>query len=253
MSFGKEIELVVYILLLLPSAFSLIAGNETTLATTKFAEFGKPTSQCRMYTGDFCKIPVLIQANVHPYDIEIKAVQERQYFRFIKIEECSGRRHTLLDESDCGNQSFYFEQNCTYSSDRIRAYLLIDAVLVGQGKLILSLQNNETMEENHTVTVLRPDRFIDSFHTVYVAITLVIMSVLMGIIVDVKIILSIIKTPVPVLIGIFCQYGAMPAVSFINSFLLVLHLNHFLILLLKLTFALIKMFAIKGACALGDS
>jgi predicted Na+-dependent transporter len=41
----------------------------------------------------------------------------------------------------------------------------------------------------------------------------VAMSLLMGLLIDLKVVYKIIKMPIPVLIGIFCQYACMPMVS----------------------------------------
>ncbi len=54
------------------------------------------------------------------------------------------------------------------------------------------------------------------------------MSLLMGLLIDLKVVFRIIKVPIPVLIGLFCQYGCMPLISYV----------------------FIKIFSIKGVNAL---
>lgn len=85
----------------------------------------------------------------------------------------------------------------------------------------LEIEYTESENENsslrlkfiHRVIITRPERFIDSFQMSYIVVFSVLISVIMGILLDMNTLIKIIKMPLPVLIGFISQYFFMPMVK----------------------------------------
>jgi hypothetical protein len=188
-------------------------GDRNTNSSSSWFVFGNTTTLCQMYSTSFCKVPLLIRDGVDLDDIRVKVDQDHPYYRPLKLEYCDADRLLALDSSDCDNRGFSFD---LYSGNYSRAFVIVQAIVIGKGELTLSLAHeghqNKT-NQTHTIIVTGPDRFIDQFYKIYVAVFQVLMSIFMGLLIDLKIIFKIVKIPIPVVIGLICQYGAMPLVS----------------------------------------
>ena len=150
-------------------------------------------TRCPMFSK-FCKIPFCLKNNVN-YTLNVS----EEYFKFLKIEPC------ITEEECLQNQGL----NCTLQN------ILIDPIIVGKGTIVI--KNQENIIQNYSVIVTSPQRKIDIFFQYYVIFFQAIISIFMGLLLDVKTLLKIIKMPIPVLIGILTQYVGMPLVI-VNAF-----------------------------------
>lgn len=83
--------------------------------------------------------------------------------------------------------------------------------------------NSIRFKINHRIVITRPERFIDTFQMGYIVVFSILISVIMGILLDLNTLIKIIKMPFAVLIGFISQYFFMPMVSKAN----VLYLKDF--------------------------
>ncbi len=162
--------------------------------------FNQTTSKCRMYKDEFCRIPILIADQVDLMSLQVKTFQDRDIFRVIKIELCNNNK-VMLSDSECNKEAFQFAQNV--SNGYKSAYLIVNAIVVGQGYLTLS--HNNQSQYKHDILVITPERPIDRLFTLFMLLTQVVTSSMMGLLIDRSHIYQIFKMPIPVLIGVICQ------------------------------------------------
>ena len=188
--------------------------------------------------------------------------------RFKSIEWCGAKNLSSkvkkycsfsLDESGLSSPSLDSEYSDYNMSSLYLVY--VKCRLVGIKNLEFSFDlpysrnfsevNADTLKFVHMVVVARPERFIDHILLVYVVFFSCVMSIIMGILLDIKTLLKIIQMPVPVLIGFCSQYLCMPLVRVftLHVCVLVLLLN-LIYLFLKLSFIFIKFFTLDPAEAL---
>lgn len=67
-----------------------------------------------------------------------------------------------------------------------------------------------TQFQSLNVLVLQPTRLVDKIFQYFVPFVVITISTIMGLLLDPKIILSILQNPIPVLVGFAAQYGLMP-------------------------------------------
>ncbi len=167
--------------------------------------FNGTITKCKMYSDEFCKIPLLVNKGVDLLNLKMTSFQDRMTFRIIKLEICNQNR-VLLSESDCMNELFQFGYNVT-NSDLSKsyepAYAIVNALLVGRGRLALGNDNQSLYE--HNILVITPERLIDSLFKLFMLLAQLVTSFMMGLLIDRSHIYQIFKMPIPVLIGIICQ------------------------------------------------
>lgn len=86
--------------------------------------------------------------------------------------------------------------------------------------LILFLEDERLIQQNATINVLvtQPKRLIDSIFYIILPFLVVIVSVLMGILMETAVLIKILKNPKPVIIGFCAQYLLMPVLSMIIGY-----------------------------------
>jgi hypothetical protein len=93
----------------------------------------------------------------------------------------------------------------------------VDAKIVGKTNFLFRIIKNDIYIESeykHNVIITSPVRFIDLFHEIFIGVFSIIISIIMGILLDTNtLIIRVIKTPIPVVIGFFAQYLFMPMVK----------------------------------------
>jgi hypothetical protein len=159
--------------------------------------FTKAKTKCALFSS--CKIPVLIRTNINSSSINIDQQQDNNYFGIVKIQKCNKPNITLELKLACQDKVFdQVEANLTGSYKR--AFIFIDTNLIGRGVFTL----NHDLENlfGHNVTITSPNRFIDKFHTVYVIVNQVIISIMMGLLVDLDAVQHIFKLPIGLFIGL---------------------------------------------------
>ena len=152
--------------------------------------------RCSMYIQ--CVLPVRMTGHLNPHHLQM-AVNNTGLVRVISVVTCD------IDEPEC------FKHR--YSSDSTGLYLVyLDPLLIGSTFIRFT---NKTLQIDSVkrIVVTKPSRFVDKFYDIYVFVFSVSISVLMGIMLEWEIIKSMVKLPLPVIIGFCSQYILMPLVS----------------------------------------
>lgn len=148
--------------------------------------------------SDNCKLNIISREYLLVDDFKIENNFTHLYL-IKSIEFSNGSKSQLFNNS---NESTFY----TYS-------IWIDPLLIGRANVIVNID-----KYNHTskieLVIQHPSRVIDTVFNVYGFIFMVLMSLIMGILLDPKVLVKIIKVPYAVTIGIVCQYGCMPLVCF---------------------------------------
>ena len=160
------------------------------------------STRCPMY-GKTCKIPVYFQNDV---DIIFQSSDVR-FFKYLKIEACNKTEYKI------------WTFNMALSDYTLKC-ILIDSIIVGKGYILMKFGNDSLI--SHDVIITSPERIIDFVHQYFIIVFQTIISIFMGVLLDVETIIKIIKMPIPVLIGFITQYLGMPLVgTYFNKFLLI--------------------------------
>jgi hypothetical protein len=162
--------------------------------------FPQNLTNCPMYT-ESCPIQMLISKNVPINDLNF-TYNGLVYFSFVKYQACTNVSNDCKFENL--NESLYDP-----------GLIIIQSIIVGKGTV--QVQYGQSSVE-HSVIITQPQRIIDKIWRAYLSIFQIMISTIMGVLIDIEALKKIVKMPVPVLIGFFAQYGCMPLVS-CSSFL----------------------------------
>ena len=163
-------------------------------------------TECKMYQKHcFIKITsknLINFANMKP--------EKSKIFEYRSIKKCS-INDTKVKE--CSKFRNYISLNGIL-------YLLdIKPKLVGRAILELEYwvdNSSIAFKKVHNVVIKSPKRFIDIFQIFYISIVSALVSVIMGVLLDMESLIQIIKMPITVLIGFVAQYLFMPLVNLLN-------------------------------------
>lgn len=198
-------NLVLFTFFLFASLCSQISTNKELQSHNGFIQIYTDITKCPMFTP-FCLIPFGIKKNLNPNELLINDGKTR-YYNYQGMEFCDNQ--TTLSEEDCTLEKF----NLTHDTAEILrlGYFYIRSKLVAKVNLtIIDLKSNETYV--HPIYIVQPNRVLDKVHQVYIIIFQNIISMIMGLLIDVKSLVKIVKMPIPVLVGFFSQYLCMPLV-----------------------------------------
>lgn len=177
-------------------------SNSTDLIVSKNEEF-----KCKMFKK--CRFEVLISTDISYNLLNINS-SDHKVFKFNRMSLCSGK--------GCSSKKD-FPVRLNASMDYQVYYLEIQSVLIGKAELVFNL-TNQTISSFH-ITITQPRRVIDIIFDIMIYSFGLIISLLMGILLDKKCILNIFKIPRAMLIGFFCQYLLMPLVNIIDFYKLI--------------------------------
>jgi hypothetical protein len=158
----------------------------------------------------FCRVSILVKKELNVQDLTIKSSDEHK-FSYKSIEPCPSQLETTnTTKLDLG---CILKNNLTKEiADNYNIYnIKFDANIIGKAKLEISVKDNKEKYEQD-VLIMQPMRLIDIFFTIYVWGFAILISLLMGLMLDVHTLIKIIKIPIPVGIGLSCQYLIMPLV-----------------------------------------
>ena len=65
-------------------------------------------------------------------------------------------------------------------------------------------------QRSFNILITRPKRIVDRFFHTFLPFLVIFISIQMGILLDTKILIDLVKKPKPVIIGFISQYGLMP-------------------------------------------
>jgi hypothetical protein len=216
-------------LIFLQLLFSILAdanelNNEFPPSTYQSLYFLNNSTECYMYS-DSCLVKLV--SNDKPIVREyLKTISEdEEIIQFKSIVQCKNPNNT--NPSKKSNRSniirscdsmYNLSETFKKSNSSISKYFYlvhIKANLIGIKNIQLVYNaNNKNITLNHKVIVKTPERFIDQFQLVYVVFFSIIMSFIMGILLDIETLMKILKMPLPVIIGFISQYGFMPLLTY---------------------------------------
>jgi hypothetical protein len=198
-------------------------------------QFKSNSTTCAMFSKS-CKIEIFLKKKLNLNSLQVNPYKTK-FYKFLRMQLC----RTNSGISDCSVKLEDDEENDVNSLNT--AFIYIDAIIVGKTQLFLNYNftnedfvisdkmndedsNNEedhnrtnVMELTtsyylkHDIIISSPQRILDKIHMIYVIIFQTIVSVFMGLLLDVKAIVKIIKMPIPVVIGFVSQYIFMPLVK----------------------------------------
>jgi hypothetical protein len=181
--------------------------------------FQEELNKCPMYTP-ICSFSVLINKSINIDKIKFES-SDLFVFKNITIKLCD------QDENDKDLNKTKSKPLCSsltdfksVKQDNYNDYLIYKIYyvpdLVGVAELMININDSENIENNekfnYTIIVVQPKRVIDLVFDIYVWTFSLIISTLMGILIDRDALKAIIKMPIPVIIGFVCQYLCMPLV-----------------------------------------
>lgn len=212
------------------------------LATTvnidqNLVQFKSNSTTCAMFSKS-CKIEIFLKKKLNLNSLQVNPYKTK-FYKFLRMQLC----RTKSGINDCSVKLEKDEENDVNSLNT--AFIYIDAIIVGKTQLFLNYNftnddfvindkmNDEDSGENevdhnrtnvmelttsyylkHDIIISSPQRILDKIHMIYVIIFQTIVSVFMGLLLDVKAIVKIIKMPIPVVIGFVSQYIFMPLLAF---------------------------------------
>ena len=213
------------------------ATTNNAINDPHLVQFKSNSTTCAMFTKS-CKIEIILNKNMNLNSLQVNPYKTKIY-KFLRLQLCQNKS----SKDDC-NVKINDENNIELNI----AYIYIDAITVGRSQLFLNYNftnedlvingkinhednisdNADTRDSNvtvmelttsyylkHEIIISSPQRLLDKIHMVYVIIFQTIVSIFMGLLIDVTTIVKIIKMPLPVVIGFVSQYILMPLVCYI--------------------------------------
>ena len=201
----------IFILLLIKVVSAEISNNSVN---NNQVIYNTNLTRCNMYSI-FCRVSILVKKELNVEDLTIKSNDEHK-FSYKSIELCPFQLETTnTTKLDLGCM---LKNNLTKEIiDNYNIYSIkLDANIIGKAKLEISVKDNKQKYEQE-VLIMQPMRLIDIFFTIYVWGFAILISLLMGLMLDINTLIKIIKIPIPVGIGLSCQYMIMPLVILFNK------------------------------------
>ena len=154
--------------------------------------------KCQMYK-ESCNFHVLIKKPIDVNELTLKS-EDESIFKFVSIEQCSNT-NISTSQNSCGAIIEYFKNETTQVNlDKFKIYTVVySPVLVGFSALEFALKSTELI--SFDIIITQPRRIIDYVFDVWIYCFGVIISTIMGILIDKKCLFEIFKIPVPVIIG----------------------------------------------------
>lgn len=160
--------------------------------------------KCKMFKK--CRFDVLIRSDISLDLLSINS-SDQSVFKFNRISLCSGQK--------CSPKKDFGSLSLNNSMDYQIYQVEIQSVLIGKAALDFNLFDQIKIN-SCPITITQPRRVIDIVFDIMIYTFGLMISLLMGILLDKKCILNIFKIPKAMFIGFFCQYLIMPLVIFFN-------------------------------------
>lgn len=183
----------------------------------KLAIFNTEKTSCAMYT-DNCQLNVLIKKTVQNISKNMFQTTDSRTFTIDSIQSCEELANNDISNNFTNNiKCPEFAEFNSLLSDSQKYYskfiIKLNPGIVGIDYLIFH-PNEMSRKVQHLVIISEPRRLIDILFDYYIRLFQILISFLMGILLDSTALFKLVKMPVPVLIGFFSQYGIMPLVAF---------------------------------------
>ena len=173
--------------------------------------FKDKVNKCQMYI-DACEFNVLIKNTISLDNLALKSLDEK-VFTFRSINLCTQANANFSLNRNCTEfLGFFADAKKGVNTEDYALYTVNFApVLVGISMLEFTFSTTGEII-SFDIVVTQPRRIIDYLFDIWIYSFGVFISMLMGILLDKKCLMDIVKMPIPVAIGFCCQYGCMPLV-----------------------------------------
>ena len=161
---------------------------------------------CNMY-NNLCFFTLMVEKNLIVKNLNAE-MEDSSRAIVEKIIRCEDLNKTAI------NLDYNLECNRINTSDSHYIYLIqVNPILIGYTSLSISaLSENKSFFAKQYLVVKEPQRLIDKILLIYILMMAVMISLLMGLLLDLESLKKLIKIPIPVAIGFACQYLIMPLV-----------------------------------------
>jgi len=214
-------------LMLLQLLFSIASdanelNNQFQPSINQSIYFLNNSTECYMYS-DSCLIKLISNDKLNVRDYLKIIIEDEDIIQLKSIVQCKYSNNTISSKKSNRSNNILLNCNSMYSlnltsksNSSTNFYLVhMKANLVGVRNIQLVYNtNNKNVTLEHKVIVKRPERFIDQFQLFYVVFFSVLLSVIMGMLLDLDTLMKIVKMPIPVIIGFISQYGFMPLLTY---------------------------------------
>ena len=169
--------------------------------------FKEKVQKCRMYI-ESCEFHVLIQKTIQMDEFNVTSTDEST-FKIVSITLCDDTKNS--SDCDYSMKEYFNETKTELDVVKFNVYkITYKPILIGFSSFNFSLRSTEFILFD--VIITEPRRFMDYVFDVFIRVFGVVISALMGVLLDKKALLQIAKMPIPVVIGFCCQYICMPLV-----------------------------------------
>ena len=200
----------------LPSTLSLFKLNNPDLnRKDNLIVFNTKQTRCPML-AEVCYLNILLKSSVNLNELLIQS-DNPKVAALKTILPCENSISLQTANVKCQNvEDFFVVYSNTTTENYIAYVVLLTTKIVGKANIFLAFGNQTQISPLHQyqykVIITQPERLIDKIFSVYVWFMQTTISLIMGILIDSKALLKLVKIPIPVIIGFFSQYLIMPLV-----------------------------------------
>ena len=164
--------------------------------------------------AESCKIPVLVKNTIDPYnDLNIVA-NNTKHFTFLKLESCKSSNYEYLLKDDCEPRKLV--PNVVRSLSLFDNFTLLYAVFkpsfIGKAEFTIEDKSTHGKISSTEIFITNPDRLVDKIHNMLMSTFQAVVSIFMGLLLELNVIVKYFKVPKAIAIGFFTQYACMPLV-----------------------------------------
>jgi hypothetical protein len=198
-----------------------IQKQEHDLLRSSSIVFLEKLNKCPMYST-ICSFSVLINKSINIENIKLES-SDLVVFKNISIKLCQQEINNLnvKSSSSCPSLIEFKSFNKDSYNDYLTYQIFYVPDLIGVADLMININDTENIENNvnlnYTIIVVQPKRVIDLVFDIYVWTFSLLISTLMGVLIEPDALKDIIKMPIPAAIGFVCQYMCMPLVCRFES------------------------------------
>lgn len=185
-----------------PSIYSVKAAAGSLVPKTT------STLLCTMYSKK-CYLEMYMWRNVSLDGFSVECTNSK-IIRPGWIDLCKNRIN--LKKKNCSTLS---NNNNDDDKNYVLVFFNLYPKIVGKSECVIRQHldsSNETLFVGNVI-VTRPDRFIDKIQDIYIIFFSVVIAICMGVLLDPKTLLNILRIPISVAIGFIAQYLFMPLVT----------------------------------------
>lgn len=159
--------------------------------------------KCSMYK--ICQLDLAIK-NIFDLDQLVFESSDSKVFKLKSVGPCDSKNCPTLADFWFNETEKNFQNSFTIYSVKI------EAILIGKASLQIFEKEKMILLTHTDIVVTQPQRIIDIVFIIWVWTFGVLISLLMGVLLDKDALVKIVKMPKAIMIGFSCQYIIMPLV-----------------------------------------